>query len=205
MLTFNRLNISISDINLLNSISVSLLPGAIINFYGPNGIGKTSLLRKIASLDHIRENEVFYNGNDITIARNEYKMLLSYLGHENAHSCELATVEEELSFWAKIYSTKELIPAAIKCFDLIAYTSTTIGDLSAGWKRKLSLARFLLNYSKIWIIDEPFANLDTDSKNRLLEILYSRANQNGIVILANHEPMEEVGIINFDLRSCANV
>lgn len=204
MLTLNKFHVSVSDYQILDDISLSLLPGSIANLYGPNGIGKTTILKKLASLTHIEEQQLFYNEVDITKALGEYRSFVSYVGHENA-LLEDRNVLENLSFWAKIYNMEEAVNAALKCFGLEKYILYPVKDLSKGWQRKVSLAKLLLSYSPVWIIDEPFANLDTSSKNNFTNVLKGKANQGGIVIIATHDKIEDKCIINYNLEDRKSV
>jgi len=204
MLTLNNLNVTVSDHELLSNISITLFPGSIINFYGSNGIGKTSLLRKISSLEFIENEQILYNEYDVNKALDEYRVLLSYVGHENG-LMENKTVFQNLEFWANIYNIEEAISASIKCFDLGQYIATPVSKLSKGWRRKVSLAKLLLNNSPVWIIDEPFANLDEPSIANLKNVFSGKVNQNGIVIIANHQKLEDENVINFNLEEFKNV
>lgn len=151
---------------------------------GANGSGKTSLIKQIAGLLPVDEGQILWNGQPI-IANEEYKRDLMYIGHKSAVKLD-STVEENLTFWGKLYGTEMLIPAALKFYDLAKFKDTPTGQLSAGWQRRVALARLIIAPCRLWLLDEPTNFLDEEAVALTAGLIESRVKQGGIVIAASH-------------------
>ena len=173
MLSCQDLTITIEDNIIFKDFGLSLLEGSIHLLRGKNGSGKTSLFKAIAGL--IKPSL----GKIITTAS------IGYLGHENALKANL-TVYENLSLWADLKNTQLLIPAALSYFELIDLSDTKCKYLSAGWLRRVALARMIVSNTKLWLLDEPEANLDANGKEILLKLLQVKINNGGMAIIASH-------------------
>ncbi len=197
MLTCQNIEISRGYKTLINNFGVSLFKGSCLNIFGNNGSGKTTLLNYLVSLSEVKQNTILVNQTDILKAQDEYKQLICYIGHNNALYEEL-TVLENLMFWARIWQREITVPSALECFGLSGYQNYPIHKLSQGWKRKVALARLLISDAKIWILDEPFANLDKASSDYLENLFKIRCNQKGIVIFTSHTPYagEQITYLN---------
>lgn len=161
-------------------------PQSKIFIMGRNGSGKSSLLRTLCGLLPPASGSVQYKGRDIYDNKSSYVSSMVYIGHKNAYY-EHLTILENLEFWAKIRNTSELIMAAVCCLQLQPVLNIRYGELSAGWKRRTALARLLISNADIWLIDEPFCNLDNVVYETVLNLISVRANQNGIVIITGHK------------------
>lgn len=171
---------------LYQKVGVTLGAKGVLVLKGANGCGKTTFLKTVAGLLKPEDGTISFSGFDIYENLSAYQGLIHYVGHKNALKLH-QTVVENLTFWARLRDTVELVPAALSCFDLEPYTDIAVGKLSAGWQRRVALAKLICCHSTMWIMDEPFANLDVKGKERLLEIIEVRANQGGIVVLSSHE------------------
>lgn len=161
-------------------------PQSKILIIGQNGSGKSSFLRSLCGLLPPASGSVRYKGRDIYENKTPYVSSMIYIGHKNAYY-EHLTILENLEFWAKIRNTSELIMAAVCCLQLQPVLNIRYGELSAGWKRRAALARLLISNADIWLIDEPFCNLDSVVYEIVLNLILVRANQNGIVIITGHQ------------------
>ena len=161
----------------LGGVSFGLRPGAALVLRGPNGIGKTTLLRAIAGLqDHL--------AGDISLAPDS----IAFAGHADAVKSVL-TVAENLSFWARIYGTGDGagdITPALAAFDLHALRHRPANSLSAGQKRRLGLARLLVTGRPVWLLDEPTVSLDAASVQRFADVLRDHLAAGGMALLASH-------------------
>jgi heme exporter protein A len=167
-----------------SGLGFSLQEGGILLLKGANGSGKTTLIKVLAGLLPADEGEIFWDGVSIK-DNNEFKRNLMYIGHKSGVKTD-ATVYENLEFWAKIYDTELLIPAALKFFDLDKFADVPAGQLSAGWKRRVALARLIVSPCKLWLLDEPTNFLDEDAVILTASLIESRVQQGGIVITASH-------------------
>ena len=181
-------------------INFSLKSGELLWLRGGNGSGKTTLIRILATLIQNFSGEILFNDMRIADCSRQYIDQIVYIGDKL--SCFLGkTVLENLSFWANIRGTKALLLPALHVFNLNLIQDALFYKLSAGWKKRVSLARLLLFNVKIWLLDEPFINLDKKAKQMLLNLIEIRLNHGGMVIIASHEDfvLESNKIYKLDL------
>lgn len=178
------------DRHVLRGINLDAERGEVIHVAGPNGTGKTTLLRVLAGLLHAEEGDVLWQGVSIRRQRDEYAASMSYLGHENALKGDL-TAAENLHYGvgvrialraADIESVLRQVGIA-RCRDLPARV------LSAGQRRRLAMARVLLAAAPLWILDEPFTNLDVGGVAELSAFISEHVRQGGTVVLAAHQAL----------------
>ena len=151
---------------------------------GSNGSGKTSLIKILCGLLPPDNGQISWNG--VPIGNNdEFKRELMMIGHKSAVKSDL-TVQENLEFWARLYDTEMLVPAALKFFDLSAFRDVVAGQLSAGWQRRVALARLIVAPCKLWLLDEPTNFLDDDAVLLTASLIETRVRQGGIVVVASH-------------------
>lgn len=151
---------------------------------GPNGIGKTTLIRILAGLIEPSGGDIKWE--DASIHGNaEFKRDLMYIGHRNAVKLD-STVSENLAFWATLYNTETLLPAALKFYDLTQYADVPAAQLSAGWQRRVALARLIVAPCRLWLLDEPTNFLDDAAVALTASLIESRVQQGGIVVMASH-------------------
>jgi ABC-type transport system involved in cytochrome c biogenesis ATPase subunit len=117
MLTLRNIHIEAVNKTILSNISLSIFPATLVNFYGPNGIGKSLLLKAIATLDRPAEGSIYYNDHDISQHLIQYRDLVDYLGHENGLCFEL-TVFDNLMLWAKLAKRTETLAAIAHIYNL---------------------------------------------------------------------------------------
>ncbi len=187
MLTLNNISCSRGGRQLFKNLGFTLGDCCVLLLKGPNGSGKTTLLNVVAGFITPDSGEVLYANENVKGDHwQEYCEMVQYLGHKNAIKPKL-TVRENLEFWAGLRDCKDRIDAAIAFFDLEEFENTECGKLSAGWQRKVALAKLLACRSEIWLLDEPFTNLDEDTKLKLASMINTRCEQGGSVIIATHE------------------
>ena len=184
MLSLHSACINVNKHKLITDLSISFLPSSIVYVKGKNGSGKTSLLRAISGIQQLSLGQITFGRNKTPI---EYlpKPYCVCIGHKIAVRPEL-TVYENIYFWAKAYGTPELIPAALFYFHLEEFANTKCYALSAGQKQKVALARLLACASDLWILDEVENNLDATNRQLLNNLIISKANSGGIIIVSSH-------------------
>jgi len=169
---------------LFKDVGFCLQPGSLLLLKGPNGIGKTTLIKILAGLLSPEEGKVSWKGNPIA-GSEEFKRDLMYIGHKSAVKLD-STVAENISFWAHLYGTEMLIPAALQFFDLGSLKNVPASQLSAGWQRRVALARLIVAPSKLWLLDEPTNFLDDAAVALTAGLIETRVTQGGIVVVASH-------------------
>ncbi|MGE0750782.1 MAG: heme ABC exporter ATP-binding protein CcmA [Variibacter sp.] len=153
---------------------------------GPNGSGKSSLLRLVAGLIRSDSGTVILEGGDPeqTIGEQAH-----YLGHFDALKPSL-TARENLRFWASFLGgDDQRVEAALESVGLAALADLPAGYLSAGQRRRLSIARLLSVARPIWLLDEPTAPLDTAAQADVAQLMRTHLDQGGIIIAATHSPL----------------
>ena len=172
-LSVHSLSCARGGIQVLTGVGFSVEPGEALILRGPNGAGKTTLLRTLAGLTPPLEGHV--EAADDAIA---------YAGHADGLKAQLS-VAENLRFWAGVFGATG-IDAAVEAFDLGELLDRRAGNLSAGQKRRLSLARLLVTGRPVWCLDEPTVSLDVDNVARFARAVETHLSNGGSAIIATH-------------------
>ena len=167
-----------------SGLGFCLQEGALLLLKGANGSGKTSLIKILTGLLPAAGGQVTWYDKPIA-GNHEFARDLMYIGHKSAVKQD-ATVRENLAFWAKLYDTELLVPAALSFYDLQKFEDVPAGQLSAGWQRRVALARLIVAPCKLWLLDEPTNFLDEDAVILTASLIESRVRQGGIVVAASH-------------------
>jgi heme exporter protein A len=171
----------------VEGIGFSIGSGEALIVTGPNGSGKSTLLRVIAGLLPASSGSVRLSGapTDIgAIAGNCH-----YLGHLNGLKPALS-VAENLSFWRDFSGTPRLgIGEALAEVGLGAVADLPLGFLSTGQRRRVAIARLLLNERPLWLLDEPTAGLDEASREGFAALMRRHLAESGLIVAATHEAL----------------
>jgi heme exporter protein A len=167
-----------------NGVNFSLQAGELMELTGPNGSGKSSLLRLIAGLGEPSSGHIALEGGHADLSTGQQ---CHYIAHQDAIKPAL-TVLENLEFWQG-YLGGGVCQQAIAAFGLERLTDYPAQLLSAGQKRRLSLARLALVPRLLWLLDEPTVGLDAASQARLFALISAHLDQGGMVIAATHVPL----------------
>jgi heme exporter protein A len=178
------------DRHVLKGVSLEMRPGELLHVSGPNGAGKTTLLRVITGLLRPEQGRVAWRGHSITAAAADYQNELAYASHEPALKSDL-TALENLRFLVGLkrrVSSQELAAAlertgAAGCADLPARV------LSAGQRRRVAMARVLAVRAALWLLDEPYANLDTAGCALLSALLIEHTEAGGLALVVAHHDL----------------
>ncbi len=157
----------------LEHISFSAASGDFLVFTGPNGIGKSTLLRGLAGLGEI-------SSGSLTIPLEE----TVFLGHLNGLKPHL-TGSENLRFWIKAFG-HQAEDTNSNIFGLRAFVQRQVKHLSSGQRRKLALATTILSGRKIWLLDEPTSGLDQDACLEFSALADQHCFAGGIIIASTH-------------------
>ncbi|MBV7410116.1 heme ABC exporter ATP-binding protein CcmA [Maritimibacter sp. DP1N21-5] len=172
-LVVTDLTVSRGGVPVLAGLNFRLAAGQVLILRGPNGSGKTTLLRTLAGLQPAMAGEVSLPAETI-----------AYGAHADGLKAVL-TVEENLRFWASVYGTGSVEPA-IEGFNLSGLRGRAAGNLSAGQKRRLGLARLLVTGRSIWLLDEPTVSLDAASVALFADAVRAHVAAGGAALIATH-------------------
>jgi heme exporter protein A len=188
---------------LLSNLTFEMGRGEALTIVGPNGAGKTSLLRALAGLAPLAEGALSNDAGDDDAALGEKA---HYLGHANALKDSL-TPRENLEFWAATLALGldgRMTPlAAIERLGLAHVLDFPVRALSEGQKRRIALARLLIAYRPIWLLDEPMTALDDAAQQRFSEIMREHLAGGGLVVATTHAPLDLPGARQLRLGAAA--
>jgi heme exporter protein A len=167
-------------------LSFSVASGEGLLLTGRNGAGKSSLLRMVAGLLRIAGGQLEFTGGapDHDIAEQAH-----YLGHLDAFKPSL-TVQENLSFWISYLGGKGQPQAALAAVGLGSLADLPASYLSAGQKRRLSLARLVAIDRPLWLLDEPTSALDASAQTMLLKLMSRHLAAGGLIVAATHQALD---------------
>lgn len=172
---------------LFSALSFALASGELLQVEGPNGSGKTSLLRILCGLLQPNAGTVNWQDVDINGQRSEYLQQIHYSGHLHGVKLELSPTEN-LRFAGALHGGQSglTINEALEKVELYGFEDEPAGTLSAGQRRRIGLASLLVNKGRLWILDEPFTTLDTSGASVLENLIEAHLNSGGCVVMASH-------------------
>jgi heme exporter protein A len=171
------------DREVFAGVSFSLGPGEALAVRGRNGAGKSSLLRLVVGLLRAAGGRLSLDGGDPELTVGEQA---HYLGHQDALKPSLS-VRENLTFWSGFLGAAAAdIGEPLAAVGLQALADLPAAYLSAGQRRRLSIARLLAVKRPIWLLDEPASSLDAVAQQRLGEFMAAHLAGGGLILAATH-------------------
>ena len=179
------------DRTLFAGLNFTLMSGQILQVEGPNGSGKTSLLRMLCGLLQPAQGEVRWRGVDIQAQRAEFLADVAYVGHMHGIKEDL-TPRENLRIAQALGRSRQnvTLDQALAQVGLYGFEDLPSRTLSAGQRRRVALARLLVLDARVWVLDEPFTALDRTGKTLIESLLEMHSRNGGIAILTTHQPVE---------------
>ena len=182
---------------LFRGLALRLEAGGLLRIAGPNGVGKTSLLRLACGLALPEAGELRWQGRPIRSVREAYHRALLYLGHAAALN-DLLTPLENLRFGLVqqgILADEAALFEALACFGLQGREELPVRSLSQGQRRRVALARLALGEAQtLWILDEPLTALDVSAVELVRARIAEHLGRGGVVVLTSHQDVELSGL-----------
>lgn len=172
----------------VNHVDIKIKKGEVFGFLGPNGSGKTTMMRMLCGLMKADSGTGHCLGYDFNKESSNIKMHVGYMPQYFSYYHEL-TVEDNLKFIAKLYGYQDVdayVYSLCERFGLLSYRHVLAGHLSGGWKQRLSLAAAMLNKPKLLLLDEPTAGVDPEARRYFWEEIHTIAKEGATVFVSTH-------------------
>ncbi len=185
MLAARGLCFTRNDEPVFGPLDFDVQAGEALLIQGDNGAGKTTLLRVLAGLLQADAGGILIDGETAAVANRA--LTLAYLGHLPALKADLGTLEN-LEFLCGLHGRRprQQPAAALGITGLAGYEDTPVRQLSAGQKKRLGLARLWLSPAPVWLLDEPYANLDLQGIDLVNRMIAAHLREHGAVLLTTH-------------------
>jgi heme exporter protein A len=191
MLQVTNLGCVRGDRRLFSDVNFELGPGAVLQLTGPNGSGKTSLLRIVCGLMIPERGEIRWQGAQIRSLAEEYSRSITYLGHRHAVKEELSSLENLRisSGLAGFDVSAAQAKDALSQVGLAGRENLPARFLSEGQRRRSALARLICCRTALWVLDEVLASLDQAAVRLIEDIIGDHLSKGGMAIVATHQEL----------------
>lgn len=188
MLELQNLEAWRDDRCLYQALSLTLQPGQVGHIMGPNGVGKTTLLKQIAGLNAFMSGHVRWRDAQVSDDPQRFQQELLFLGHLAGLKSALTVAENlhALAVCRGMALRVSQLEAALERVGLTGYDDVLVAQLSAGQKRRVALARLFTESPLLWLLDEPFTAIDQAGVAELEGWLADHAERGGMVLLTTH-------------------
>lgn len=199
-LTLDSIAFERDDRVLFSDICLSVESGDILQVEGPNGVGKTTLLRILSTALMPTAGKLFWQGIDVARHRQLYLQNLLFLGHLPGLKQPLSPIEN-LTWWRRIHRDNSPLKdeEILRSMGLCGYEDIPCYALSAGQQRRAVLARLLVTDAPLWILDEPFTAIDKQGVADLEVLLTAHARRGGMAVLSTHQDLGIANVRRFPL------
>jgi heme exporter protein A len=187
----DKVHIWRGDRHVLKGVSLQVSPGELVHVSGANGTGKTTLLRVITGLLQPEQGTVTWCAKAINRFRSEYQACLAYLSHEPALKGDLTALENlRFSVGLKRRTTPSELYETLKRTGVAQCAALPARVLSAGQRRRVAMARVLAMRASLWLLDEPFTNLDAEGAQLMSQLLRAHVEEGGLAVVVAHQALQ---------------
>lgn len=189
-LVVDRVHVWRGDRHVLKGTSLSVGAGELLHIWGPNGTGKTTLLRVVSGLLRPEAGSVAWRGHSIASIREQYQGAMVYASHEPALKADLTAMENlHFSVGLRRCVTENELRAALERTGVGACADLPARVLSAGQRRRVAMARILAARVPLWLLDEPYTNLDGAGGQLLNGLLDEHVAAGGCALVVAHHDL----------------
>ena len=195
-LTAEKIHVWRGDRHVLRGVSFAARPGCLLHVHGPNGTGKTTLLRVLCGLLRPESGVVRWGGEAIETIRSDYQRTMTYASHEAALKGDLTALENlRYAVGLKRRVTDTELRATLERTGVATCADLPARVLSAGQRRRVAMARVLAMQAALWLLDEPYTNLDAKGGELLTALLDRHVGAGGIALVVAHHALPLTGAI----------
>lgn len=176
------------DRHLLRGVTFCVRPGELLQVMGPNGVGKTSLLRCVAGLLPVESGDIHWGHTPVASCRDSFHQHLAYLAHVNALKADLTALENiHYGVGVRRQVSTDEARETLRRLQLGECIDLPVRAMSAGQKRRVSIARILLTKARLWVLDEPITNLDKSGIALFESCMAEHLSGQGMIVTAAHQ------------------
>ena len=194
LLEVKNLSLTRNNYCIFSNVNLNIQKGQLINIYGKNGSGKTSLLKILAGITEHTHGEIIY--------RNSYNKFLkkNYVGHKHGIKNNLTTYEN-LYYSIEPHDDFHIILDALKTYKMVNYKNSLVKNLSHGQQKRVSLMKIIMNKACLYLIDEPYSSLDEDGVMVFNKTTSELLSTGASFVITNHTKINNVftNIINYKI------
>ena len=187
-LSVRGLRKSFGNKEILKGVDLDVVDGEVLCITGPNGAGKTTLIKILSTLLRPDEGEIVMEGEDPFKNPRPFRRRIGVLSHDPMLYRQL-TARENLRYVSRIYGIEngdEKVEGWLKRVGLIHFADERVGDFSEGMRQRLAVARAMIHSPDLLLLDEPFASLDRDGVEMLIELIRDHLSRGGSAVVTSH-------------------
>jgi heme exporter protein A len=192
MLLVQNLSLERLDKKIFENINFSLGTNKIVMLKGRNGSGKTSLLKSVLCILEPTSGSMFWKGKPINKTLYDFYNNVTYISDKTSSVRQL-TIANNIKIWKRIFLSKldkDQIDGILSNLNLTNLIDKKVNTLSLGEIKKLELLRLVLEEKKIWILDEPLNNLDSDTIEILAQTFEDHCDNGGSILFSTHQELQ---------------